>query len=566
MNPPSQTLLELVRGILGDLDLDTVLIRVLEASRELTGARFAALGVLDSTREHLDRFLTVGIDEQTRQRIGPLPTGRGVLGELISHPSPLRLTDVGSHPHSYGFPVNHPPMHAFLGVPVLIADVPYGNLYLTEKADGTEFTAAEETAIVQLAAYAAVAIEHARRYAGVERERAALAQTVDALQATTDITRALAGENQLDVILETIAERGRALVGATSLLIELIDQRELVLAAAAGAVPADMFGRRLQLEDTVAGAAIRTRETQRLSEPLNHDRFSQYGAGQLGLDPNDGLVVPMIFRGEVRGALVALDREDGLPFTGAQQRLLESFADSAAMAVGTAQSAADERRRRGIAAAEVERARWARELHDDTLQSLAGLRLGLASARRTADPTRLQEAVDTALDELQAGIESLRALIADVRPGALDELGIEAALEDLARRFEHRGVEVALSTELEHERGREPNRLAPELETAIYRTVQEALNNVIKHSGATRASVDLADAGGTVRLSVRDNGRGFNPSTRQDGFGLVGMRERANLAGGVLKVSSEPGAGAEITAEFPVTRLGSAGGSSIRPR
>lgn len=242
MDPSSKTLLELVRGILDELDVETVLVRVLEASRALTGARYAAVGVLDARRERLERFITVGIDEQTRRAIGPLPTGRGVLGELIQNPTPLRTDNVGNHPHSYGFPINHPPMSTFLGVPILIDEEPYGNLYLTEKEGGAEFTDDDENAVMALSEYAAVAIMHARSYAGVERERASLVQTVEALRATTDITRAVAGEDRLETILEMIAKRGRALVGASSLLIELTERQELVVAAAAGDVGTEVLG------------------------------------------------------------------------------------------------------------------------------------------------------------------------------------------------------------------------------------------------------------------------------------------------------------------------------------
>jgi signal transduction histidine kinase len=554
MDSSSKILLDLVRGIVDDLDLETVLVRVLEASRALTGARYAALGVLDARSEQLERFITVGIDEHSRRAIGPLPTGRGVLGELIKHPVPLRTANVGSHPHSYGFPVNHPPMRTFLGVPILIDGDPYGNLYLTEKAGGVEFTDDDEDAVMALARYAAVAIVHARSYAGVEEERTSLVQTVEALRATTDITRAVAGEDRLETILEMIAKRGRALVGASTLLIELIERNELVVAAAAGEVGDQVLGERVPVEGTVAETAMRTRETQWLSDQLTLTRFTERGAGQLGLHPADGLIVPMTFRGEARGALVALDREDGLAFTSTDQRLLEAFADSAAMAVGTAQSAAVERRRQSLAATEAERARWARELHDETLQALAGLRIGLGAARRVEDQARLEHAVDDAVGELQITIDNLRAIIADVRPGSLDELGVQPALEDLVGRIERRGLRVDMVVDLDYEQKRWPTRLVPELETAIYRTIQEALNNVLKHSGSDHAAVRLTESRGLVRITVDDEGRGLDETAVKEGFGVTGMRERASLLGGSLKITSRPGTGVSVTAEFPVQR------------
>ena len=207
--------------MLAELDLDQVLNRVLESAQELTEARYAALGVLNESRTELASFLTRGIDEAAHAAIGALPRGRGVLGALIHEPAPLRLADVGRHPRSYGFPAGHPPMHTFLGVPVLVRGTPFGNLYLTEKAGGAQFSDADEQAVEVLAEFAGVAIDHARRYTGASERRDELERTVAALEATTQIARAVEGETDLEVVLELVAKRGRALVSARALLIEL---------------------------------------------------------------------------------------------------------------------------------------------------------------------------------------------------------------------------------------------------------------------------------------------------------------------------------------------------------
>ncbi|MFZ1993884.1 MAG: GAF domain-containing protein [Solirubrobacteraceae bacterium] len=366
-------MLTVARSVLEQLDTEQVLSRVLDAACELTGARYAALGVLDDSRDQLGRFLTRGIDEDERRAIGALPTGRGVLGELIRNPEPLRAPDVGSHPYSYGFPVGHPPMSSFLGVPILIRGEPYGNLYLTEKQGASEFTEDDEQAAVLLADFAGVAIDHASRFMNSELQRAQLQQTVDALDATLQIARAVGGETDLGAILSLVAKRGRALVSARVLVIELLSGNDLEMAAAAGEVPAGLLGRRVALENTVASAALRSGQTQRLSDRLMRARFEQYGVGQLGLTAGDGLIVPLVFRSRPYGVLVALDNLGRGEFSPEQQLLLESFAASAATAVATAQSAADERRRQRVAAAEAERGRWARELHDETLQALGKL-------------------------------------------------------------------------------------------------------------------------------------------------------------------------------------------------
>ena len=177
-----------------------------------------------------------------RAEIGALPRGRGVLGELIRNPVPLRLSDVGEHPRSYGFPLGHPPMHSFLGVPILVGGVPFGSLYLTEKADGGQFTEEDEESVTTLARFAGLAIDHARRYTGAATRGDELARTVAALEATTEITHAVGGATDVDVILELVAKRGRALVSAQALLIEIVDGSELVVAAAAGDRPAGLIG------------------------------------------------------------------------------------------------------------------------------------------------------------------------------------------------------------------------------------------------------------------------------------------------------------------------------------
>jgi signal transduction histidine kinase len=552
MAESTRALIEVARTVLGELDLEVVLDRVLTSARDLTGARYAALGVLDESRRRLARFLTLGIDDETVATIGPFPTGRGVLGELITHPVPLRIDDVGSHPRSYGFPSGHPPMRSFLGVPVFVGGEPFGNLYLTEKAGAKRFSDQDEEVLIELAGLAGMAIDHARRFTGSEQRRIELQRTVDALEATIEIARSLAGQTDIDAILQLVAKRGRALVDARLLVIEVQEGPELAVRAAAGELPAGFIGQRMQLKDTVASTAIRTRQTQRLSDPLNWSRFQRYGAGRFGLGARDGLVVPLSFRGETYGVLVALDHLEGdASFTVEHERLLESFAASAAMAVASAYSAAAERRRQAVAAAESERTRWARELHDETLQAIAGVKLMLSAARRQPDAEAMVRAIDDAIMRLQSDMDDLRALIADLRPGALDELGLEPAILDLVERVQAAGVEVDAQLDLAFERGEDPTRLESELETAIYRTVQEALTNVLKHSEARRVVVELVEDASRATLTVRDDGCGFDAGEATTGFGLVGMRERVLLVDGVLDVSSARGEGTRISATFP---------------
>jgi len=560
----TQEILEVARSVLGELDLDQVLDRVLVAAQELTGARYAAVGVLDDQQTELSRFVTRGIDAGTRDAIGSLPRGRGVLGALISDPRPLRLDDVGGHPRSYGFPHAHPPMTSFLGVPILIDGEPYGNLYLTEKGGSERFTQDDEDAVVVLADFAGVAIDHARRYTGVRRQHEELARTVAALEATTQIARAIGGETDPDVVLELVAKRARALVSARMLLIELQRGTELEVAAGAGELPDGLIGKRVPLAGTVAAQASRTHRIQRLAEELNGARFNEAGLGRLGVRADDGIVVPLIYRGDAHGVLVALDRIDGGPsFTEQDETLLTSFAVSAATAVATAESVTAERRRQRLAAAEAERQRWARELHDDTLQSLSALRFSLSSARRS--PEGLLDAVGDAVEHLEVAIANLRTLITDLRPAALDQLGVKAAIEALAERSASRDLEVDVSVEMHFEQGIQPSRLSEEVETALYRIVQEALTNAAKHGRAGRAVVEVREHETAVEMSIRDDGHGFDTGAQTDGFGLLGMRERVALLGGELDIGSAPGSGTTVTARLPNTRREEHSGGDATP-
>jgi signal transduction histidine kinase len=556
MDRATRGLLAIARTVLGDLDIEVVLERVLESARELTGARYAALGVLDDSRLELARFVTVGIDEATRREIGPLPRGRGVLGELIGSSTPLRLSNVGRHPHSYGFPAGHPPMKTFLGVPIVIGDQPYGNLYLTDKQGGGDFTLEDEEAAVILAGFAGVAIDHANRFTSSETRRVDLQRTIDALDATLQIAHALGGETDLNLILELVAKRGRALVAARALVIELLAVGELVVAAGAGELPAGLIGQRVRVENTVASATLRARKSQRLHDELNRTRFEQHGIGQLGLDARDALVVPLVFRNQPYGVLIAIDRLDGAEFGATDQRLLEAFAASAATAVATAQSVEEERRHQRLAATEAERSRWARELHDDTLQALANLCLVLGAAHRSTDIEVMRTGIKEATVQIESDIANLRALITDLRPASLDELGIEAALTALAERVTASGLDVRLKADLAWERGRVAVRLIPELEAAIYRIVQESLTNAARHGGAGHAEVELVEDDREIRITVRDEGQGFDPAVKASGFGLAGMHERVELLSGKLVIDSSPGMGTTISVTFPSHQRG----------
>lgn len=532
-------------ALLSELDLEVVLRSVVEAARDLTGAEYAAIGVLDPDRRELERFIYLGIDDETRREIGPLPRGRGVLGELIRHPQPLRLADVDQHPHAYGFPPGHPPMHAFLGVPIAIRGEVYGNLYMTEKRGGGEFDEADEDAATTLAAWAAIAIENARLYTALSAREAETERSLRRAEASADIARTVGGETDVGRVLELIVKRARALVEARTVLVLLRRAGRLTVAARAGHIGPEIEELTIPADDAVFQAAMQERVSQHLEPgtPPSEARLRE----RLGAEV--ALVVPLLFRGRAVGALVALDREVGDDFDQEDLYLLQAFAANAAIAVATAQSVEAERLQQQVEVAEAERRRWAQELHDGALQSLAAVRITLAAALQGSGEDRgeqIERAGEGAVESLENQITELSRLINDLRPAALERLGLLAALEALAEESGNRGgFDVATEIEIDGE-------LTSDEERGVYRLVQEALNNVVKHAGAERATVAVKTAAGTVAIEVHDDGAGFDTTAAGAGRGLLGMRERVETLGGTIDVDSRPGKGTTVTSTVPL--------------
>jgi signal transduction histidine kinase len=548
-------LAEIARELVSELRSDQVLDLLLDAARELTGAQYAALGVLDDTRDGLSQFITSGMDDRTRRLIGDPPRGRGVLGLLIEDPRPLRLHDVSTHPRSFGVPTHHPPVSTFLGVPVVIRGEAWGNLYLADKAGGADFTARDEETAVILARWTAIAVENARLYERLDQEHEELERSVARLRAMTEIADALGAETELEPVLELIVKRAGALVGARGVLVLLPEHGApfLRVAASAGAiVPA---ARRIPIAGTRSGEVLRSGEGIRIDDVGEDSRL--YAAALGAPDAQTALLVPMAYRRRIAGVLVAIDRRSGTPtFDARDEELLRGFASSAAIAVVTAQSVEVDRLRATVAAADAERARWARELHDETLQTLGGLHVLLEGAALEGSEPQLRAAVRTACDRVSDEIAGLRTLIAELRPAALDQLGLGPALSGLVRRVAGaQGLEAVADVELNG------TRLVPELETAVYRVAQEALTNVAKHAGAQHVVLHLTKDDDSVGLEVVDDGAGFDVAAARaraagddapPGFGLAGMRERVMLAGGALDIASAQGGGTTVRARFPL--------------
>lgn len=544
-----ERLLDVGRTLVAELDLEAVLGRVLDAARELTGARYAALGILDPDKRELERFLFVGIDEEARRRIGPLPRGHGLLGELIREPRSLRLADISDHPHSYGFPAEHPPMTTFLGGPVMIRGDVYGNLYLTDKEGGAEFGEADEQLLVVLAEWAAIAIDNARSHQASEVRRRELERAMRGLQATADLSREVESETDLDRVLELVVKRGRALVEARACAALLLEDGELRVAAVAGEVPSETIGAALP-DSGVPFEVLRGGVGQRVAAsaliPLE----------ATGLAASSGLLIPLRSRGTSLGVLVALDRlGDDPAFEADDELALSAFATSAAGAISATRAFEDEKLRLSIFASEQERRRWARELHDETLQELGALKVAQQSALEVDDVQAMRNAMAQASEQVDRMIAGLEGLITELRPAALDQLGTQAAVEALIDRVGARhGLEISADFDLAYEEGRAPTRHDPELEATMYRLVQEALSNVVKHADAARVRVAIEERDSSVTVTVEDDGRGLGEGGDRRGFGQLGMRERVALAKGEISIGPGPKGGTRVMAELPAVR------------
>jgi signal transduction histidine kinase len=429
---------------------------------------------------------------------------------------------------------------------------------LAEKQQGSEFSEQDEEAASILADWAAVAIDNARQYQAVVNRREEVERALRGLEATHDVTVTIGGEIAFEHMLELIVKRGRALVSARSLVIMLRKGHELVVEASAGHAR-EMQGARLPIAGSTAGQVLERRRPERITDVTTRLRApAEFDVG----DARTALLVPMLFRGDAVGVLAAFDRgEDGSGFSEDDEQMLGTFAASAATAVALAQSVQDDRLRSSMEAADAERRRWARELHDETLQGLGGLRVLLSSALRREELEQAQTAMREALEHIDREIANLRSIITELRPAALDELGLRTAIEALLdRQREQSGFEIEAQLTLPTA-AKGGTRLDDALETTVYRLVQEALTNATKHARASNVLVAVGESEGALLIEVRDDGAGFDPESGFSGFGLAGMKERVGLAGGTLSIESD-GQGTSIRARLPARLRQAAGDHS----
>ncbi len=548
---PQQSALDRLRllvdagiALSSELSLDVLLQQLVETAAELTSARYAALGVVDRAGEELERFLTTGIDAETHAAIGDLPRGRGILGVLIRDATPLRLHDLAEDPRSVGFPANHPPMRSFLGVPIMLRGVAYGNLYLTEKHGGEDFSEEDEELMQLLAGQAAVAIENARLYENSTR-------WFRQLESLHEIGDALAGELELEPLLDLVARRLRSLVEARLVMIALpVSGGGQLRVAAADGEDLDAYGvvgMALEISRSKTGRVLQRGRSERVDSVLDDPEIDQHAARRLGV--RSALFVPLLVNGRPIGVVIAHDKlATTSTFTDDDVRLAESLAARAGIAVDLSERVSRDALRRVVEAQELERTRLARELHDETGQALTSMLLGLKSLEDRIDTDEGRVAAAELRELVATTLREVRRLAVELRPSALDDFGLVPALERLRDTVaEQSGMVIDVQSQLDAER------LPPELETALYRIAQEALTNVVNHAVAGRVSIVLSRRERAVELVVSDDGQGFETArARDEGLGLIGMRERVALLGGHLTVDSTQGAGTMLTAKLPI--------------
>lgn len=524
-------LIDAILAITSGLKLDATLRAIVHTAAELVDARYGALGVRGYDHR-LVEFVYEGIDEETRHLIGSLPEGRGVLGALIEEPKPIRLDDISRHPASVGFPLHHPPMRTFLGVPVRIRDEVFGNLYLTEKADGQPFSDDDEVLVQALAAAAGIAVDNARLF---EESRTREAW----IEATRDIgTQMLAGADPA-MVFRLIAEEALTLMaGAATLVAVPLDDEapacevdDLVIVEVAGEISPAVKQMTVAVSGTSLGGVFHDRT------PRRFDRLDLAVDGPV--EPGPALVLPLRAADTVAGVLVALRSADEQPFSDKQLDMMAAFADQAALAwrLATAQ--------RQMREVEIltDRDRIARDLHDHVIQRLFAVGLTLQGAAPRARVPAVRESIYSSIDDLQEIIQEIRSAIFDLHAGPsratglrhrLDKVIDQLAIPALHTTVQYTGPLSVVDTVL-----------ANHAEAVL----REAVSNAVRHANATSLAINVS-VEDDVRVEVVDDGVGISGDITESG--LRNLRQRADDAGGEFTVENMPTGGTLLRWSAPL--------------
>ena len=499
LNAGARSLLEAVTAISSDLDLASVLTRIVEAATSLTGARYGALGVLGNDGE-LVEFVTTGIDERVHRLIGDLPRGRGILGVIIEDPSGLRLTDLSAHPSSVGFPPNHPPMKSFLGMPVRIRGTIFGNLYLTEKADGGPFTDDDESLVEELARTAGYVISNARSFALSERRR-------QWLEASAELAELLQPPVDLPTALHQIVSTARQVSSARAVALwsSLGPEHDTVSVASESDVEA--VGRLL------AQARTSTRPA---------------AGSMMTTTPVDGVplvIVPLRSHLAPVTALVAVTQPDSGLLDVQDRDLFAGFADQVALSLDRTQALAERQELAVIS----DRERIARDLHDIVIQRLFATGLQLQGVAAMTGEHAVSERLDKSVADLDDTIKAIRGTIFELQDRRGDSL--RGAIRSLVKEY----VPVLGFTPVVRTSGPVDTVVPPPLGSQLLAVLREAVSNVARHALADGAEVDVVVTSDHLELRVADDGVGLPGEVSESG--LRNARRRADDLGGSLTIS-----------------------------
>ncbi len=531
------SLLEAVVSVGRELDLSQVLRRIVEAAALLVDARYGALGVIGPDGRTLSRFLTVGVTEDESTKIGPLPAGHGILGELIKNPEPLRLTDLGAHEASYGFPAHHPPMRTFLGVPIRVRDEVFGNLYLTDKHGGLDFDSEDESVISTLSVAAGVAIDNARLYEASQRQQRWL-------RANAEITNnLLSGSPRLEV-LELIARRAQEITGAAlaDVSVPVAGTDDLVVELAIGGDGETRRGLVVPVAGTLSGAAFRSGAPVTTTCLPQDDRCTAGPRRFDGLGP--AVAVPLGTTAEdTRGVLLLARHRTEPVFTDGELEPLLAFAGQAALALELAARRSDAEQ---LALLE-DRDRIARDLHDLAIQRLFATGMTLQSAARLVQHEGAAERVSRAVGDLDETIKIIRSTIFGLR--ARDEDAGPSLRARVARAVGETATTLGFPPRLSME-GLLDTDVRPQVADHVTAALTEMLSNAARHAQATRVEVALQATAHEVVLTVTDNGRGIPEGGRRSG--LNNLEERARGVGGTLTIERPEQGGSRLVWRAPL--------------
>jgi signal transduction histidine kinase len=538
-------LLEAVVAIGSGLEIGAMLRRIVEAAVQLADAEYGALGVIGADQE-LTEFIPVGLTPSEIRGIHHWPEGRGLLGLLIKEPRPLRLSDIGTHLESSGFPDGHPAMRSFLGVPVRVRERVFGNLYLTQKRGGGEFTEDDEALVTALGAAAGVAVENARLYDEARRQQGWQ-------RASADIATQLLSGASSGAALAALTRQALELSDADLVTVALPDdqRRRLTIEYAEGEGAADARGLVLPVSGSLSGLVLAS------GEPLATDDFAQDErafliARQAGRNLEHAIVFPLGAPGNVRGILAIARRRGALPFPPSATDVMASFAAQA----GVALELADRRAAAERLSVYEDRDRIARDLHDLVIQRLYATGMSLEGTMPMVTRPEVADRITNAVDAMDETIKVIRTTIFALQSrGGSTGPKLRAEIVELA---EQSAGALGFAPALRLGSGLDSHG-NPEVAEQALAVLREALSNAARHANATQVDVTAdVDAAGMLTLRVADNGIGIGLQTRRSG--LLNLANRAEELGGEMQVTSVEGGGTELEWRVPLLS-----GSVIRP-